>query len=91
MPAVIADLTRRAVEGNPFEIQTEVRGSESPLPKSLPIQQTIINRVHHAACGVGDRLSVPLDRWNGVCIKAKNFLPGRDETEKVKEALKHSQ
>ena len=32
-----------------------------------------------------------VDRWNGVCIKSKNFLPGRDVTEKVKEALKHSQ
>jgi hypothetical protein len=31
-----------------------------PFPSLLPIQQAVINRVHHAACGVGDRLHVLL-------------------------------
>jgi hypothetical protein len=31
-----------------------------------------------------------VDRWDHVCIKSKNLLPGKDVTEKVKEALKDS-
>ena len=32
-----------------------------------------------------------VDRWDHVCIKSRKLLPGTDVTEKVKEALKHSQ
>ena len=30
-----------------------------PFPSLLPIQQAVINGVHHAACGVGDPVACP--------------------------------
>jgi hypothetical protein len=37
------------------------------------------------------RSGYEVDRWDHVCTKSRNLLPGTDVTEKVKEALKHSQ